>query len=294
LEGNLWLQVWSMKKWTILAFALFLIVIGLSILLKDRLSKNRVLAKALRYTILAMSFVYVGLVLKAQPTTTNIVIMANSLKEGSFPMGLFLMEPYIFLSFVFIALVILIWGRGVFCGWLCPFGAMIELFYKVRKRLLPRLQYQLPYKFHKRGVYLKYLIFLAILAVSFYNFILSEYLTEVEPFRTFVLKLNRQWYFVAYFVAVVIVSAVVFRAFCKYLCPLGAALAVPAFIKKIPFVHLRRHGLCSRCKICYRDCEAQAIYYENGKINMRECLYCLDCQINYWDRQVCPALKKHS
>ena len=92
--------------------------------------------QALAYASLLVSFLFVGLVLKAQPTTTNIVIFLAGLKEGTIPIALVIMEPFIFLSFLFIGVTVLLWGRGVFCGWLCPYGAMVEL---LNRRLLPFL-----------------------------------------------------------------------------------------------------------------------------------------------------------
>jgi NosR/NirI family nitrous oxide reductase transcriptional regulator len=125
--------------------------------------------------------------------------------------------------------------------------------------------------------------------VSFYSFILSEYFTEIEPFRTFVLKLNREWYFDLYFIILSLGSVIIYRAFCRYLCPLGAALAIPAYFKKVPFVKMKRYDFCRTCKICTRGCAARAIR-PSGVIDSRECLDCLDCQVNYWDEEVCPVL----
>jgi len=292
-EVPLWRQVWEQNLTYIIIFSVFLPLIILAMTFKDRLAKSRTMLNIIRYGILGVSFVYVGLILKAQPTTTNIIIILNSLKELHFPLGLFLMEPYIFLSFVFILITLLMWGRGVFCGWLCPYGAMLELLYKLYEWIFPKfsqkLRWSLPERVHWRLVYLKYLIFLVILGVSFYSFILSEYLTEIEPFRTFVLKLNRQWHFVLYFVILSIGSFIIYRAFCRYICPLGAALAVPSLFKRIPLIRLKRYDFCGTCKICARTCRPQAIL-SNGLINNRECLNCLDCQINFWDEDVCPVL----
>jgi nitrous oxidase accessory protein len=291
MSRSLWIQIWQMKAPHVVVFAVFLLIIILLILLKDRLTKKRKVFNILRYAVLLVAFVYVGGVLKAQPTTTNIVIILNQLKTMKFPLGLFLMEPFIFLSFVFIFLTIIIWGRGVFCGWLCPYGAMLELLNKLRRKLLPGMYLEPPQTLHNKLLYLKYVVFFIIVAVSFYSFILSEYLTEVEPFRTFVLKMHRQWYFNIYFLGLTLVSVVIYRAFCRYLCPLGGALALPSILQVIPIVRLKRYELCGTCKICERQCPYNVIRPE-GSIKRTECLYCLDCQLNYWDEQLCPALKK--
>ena len=291
IETPLWVQIWEKKLEHIVAFSVFLILIILIMLVKDRLSGKRKTLNIIRYVILSISFVYVGLVLKAQPTTTNILIPINLMKELQFPMQLFLMEPFIFLSFGFIFLTLFLWGRGVFCGWLCPYGAMIELLNKICRGLFPRIGLSLPGRVHYKLIYLKYLIFLVLLGISLYNFVLAEYLVEVEPFRTFVLKLNREWYFVLYFIILTIGSVIIYRAFCRYLCPLGAALALPFLSTRIPFIKLKRYDFCQTCKICSRACTAEAIM-SDGLIDSRECLNCLDCQVNFWDEDICPVLIK--
>lgn len=289
MDTPLWIQVWEQKTVHIVIFAAFLVSIFMVMLFKDRLARKKKLLSMTNYAVLIISFVYVGLVLKAQPTTTNLIIPLSALKEMQFPFGLFLLEPYIFLSFVFIAVTVLVWGRGVFCGWLCPYGAMTELLSRLYKRVLPKFRFTLSEKIHWKLLYLKYIIFIVIAGVSFYSFMLAEYLTEVEPFRTFVLKLNREWYFVLYFAVVTLGSMVVYRAFCRYLCPLGAALAIPSFLKKLPFIKLKRYDFCSSCKKCARSCEPQAISAD-GVIIDRECFACLECQENFWDEDICPVL----
>ncbi len=291
MDTPLWIQIWEQKLLHIIAFSVFLILIILVMLFKDSLSKKKRALDIVKYVILGVSFIYVGLILKAQPTTTNIIIMVNALRELEFPLGLYMLEPYIFLSFIFIFITFILWGRGVFCGWLCPYGAMLELLNKIYQKMFPKGRFDLPEGVHNKLIYLKYIIFLVIFGASFYSFMLSEYMTEVEPFRTFVLKLNREWYFVSYFMVLTIGSMIIYRAFCRYICPLGAALAIPSLIKKIPLVKMKRYDFCSSCKICTRTCSPRAIG-ANGIIDNPECMNCLDCQVNFWDEDVCPVLIK--
>lgn len=289
IDTPLWVQIWAQKPFYIITFFLFLILIVLVMLFRDRLSQRKATLDMLKYGVFGISFVYVGLILKAQPTTTNIIIMVSALREKQFPVGLYLMEPFIFLSFIFIFLTLLAWGRGVFCGWLCPYGAMLELLNRIYHKLVPKGRIELPEIINNKLIYLKYIIFLLILGVSFYSFMLSEYMTEVEPFRTFVLKLNREWYFVFYFMILTVGSMIIYRAFCRYLCPLGAALAIPSLIRRVPLIKLNRYDFCTSCKICTRTCASRAITAD-GIIDSRECMNCLDCQVNYWDQDVCPVL----
>ncbi len=291
METPLWIQIWEQKLLHIIAFSLFLILIILVMHFMNRLTRKRSLFNVVRYIVLGISFAYVGMVLKAQPTTTNIIIMLNALSDVLFPLSsLYILEPFIFLSFIFILLTLLIWGRGVFCGWLCPYGAMVELFSMIYQKFV-KFRVFIPGRIHWKLIYLKYVIFFIIAAVSFYNFILSEYLTEIEPFKTFVLKLQRQWYFVLYFILITASSVVIHRAFCRYLCPLGAVLALPSLLRRVYLVKVRLHDLCGKCKICSRGCQYQIIGDE-GYIDSGECLYCMDCQVNFWDEDVCPVLIK--
>jgi NosR/NirI family nitrous oxide reductase transcriptional regulator len=78
------------------------------------------------------------------------------------------------------------------------------------------------------------------------------------------------------------------KFFCKYLCPLGASLAIPANLKL--FDWLRRRKECGRpCQTCGEECEVRAIR-ATGEINHHECHYCLDCQITYYNDAKCPPL----
>ncbi|MCH3752315.1 4Fe-4S binding protein, partial [Campylobacter coli] len=64
---------------------------------------------------------------------------------------------------------------------------------------------------------------------SLYDLALAERLAEVEPFKTaIILRFLRDWPFVLFAVALVAAGLFIERFFCRYLCPLGAALAIPA------------------------------------------------------------------
>ena len=56
------------------------------------------------------------------------------------------------------------------------------------------------------------------------------------------------------------------------------------------FKWLKRKPQCgTQCRICEADCPVGAIE-SSGKINMNECLQCLDCQVDYYDDDKCPPL----
>jgi polyferredoxin len=58
------------------------------------------------------------------------------------------------------------------------------------------------------------------------------------------------------------------------------------------FDWLKRYRECgAECHVCARRCTVQAIH-PLGQINPNECIYCLQCQANYFDNAVCLHLKK--
>ena len=81
-------------------------------------------------------------------------------------------------------------------------------------------------------------------------------------------------------------SFVMYRPFCRYLCPLGGYVALlSSFRPSGP----RRRRFCGTCKICAPACEPRAIR-PDGTIDPRECLSCLDCEATYRNPNVCPPL----
>ncbi|MDP3221914.1 MAG: 4Fe-4S binding protein, partial [Rubrivivax sp.] len=78
------------------------------------------------------------------------------------------------------------------------------------------------------------------------------------------------------------------RPYCKYICPLGASLAMPSTFR---WFGLQRKQDCNSCKACAVGCGSLAIDAD-GRIDARECLHCLDCLVLYTDKQGCPPLAR--
>lgn len=226
----------------------------------------------------------------AQPSITQVLTFVHSL-FGGWNLGLFLSDPFIFVFWIVIAVTVFVWGRGLFCGWMCPFGSMSELLYKIaRVTGLKRLQRKLPMRLHNTLRKLKYVVFAVLLAVSFFSMPWAEKLAEIEPFKTTFLVgvMNRSWPFVLFWAIVVGASIFIERPFCKYLCPLGASLALPG---RLRFLKLRRKPECTTCHACAAGCGSQAID-DAGRIDQMECMLCLDCMVLYYDEHTCPPLSK--
>jgi len=81
---------------------------------------------------------------------------------------------------------------------------------------------------------------------------------------------------------------VVYRGYCRYLCPLGAALAAVNVLQSWSWIP-RREACGTPCQTCRHRCEYQAIE-PTGKIDYAECFQCLDCVSIYQDEEKCFPL----
>ena len=151
-------------------------------------------------------------------------------------------------------------------------------------------QIRVPWGLHERLWPIKYIIFLVLFGLSLYSLALAEQASgsravqdgdraalscasgRSSPSR------SGSW------------SPTLFieRFFCRYLCPLGAALAIPARLRM--FDWLRRYRECGNpCQRCANECPVQAIHPE-GHINVNECICCMHCQMLYHHDHKCPVV----
>ncbi len=288
-----WLRVWKSQWIEIALFATFLLAVGVIYSQRNRLTRlsnrhNKWPVNGFKYTAWIISVTLVGFGLMAQPSITQILTWFHSLLF-KWTWQLFLSDPFIFLFWIFITITVFLWGRGLFCGWMCPFGSLSELLYKIGGWIgLKRFQRALPKPLHDKLKWIKYGVFFGLLGVSLFSMTLAEQLAEVEPFKTTFLVglLNRSWPYTLFAVGLLGISIFIERPFCKYLCPLGAGLAVPSTFR---WFGLKRKMECNTCTACAKGCGSLAID-KHGRIDQRECLLCLDCMVLYTDDHACPPL----
>lgn len=288
-----WLRIWQAKAWPIAGLCALLIFVAVFYALhrrwaarSSRRDKRRILWPHIGVWLAAVLFLGFGQL--AQPSVVQLLTLLHSVLDG-WRWDLFLSDPLIFIFWIFIAVTVVLWGRGVFCGWLCPYGSMSELLYKLAGRVgLARWQFKLPDRWHHRLRWLKYGVLLVLVAASFHSMALAEHLAEVEPFKStfFVPIWTRAWPFILFWSLLLAASLFMERPFCKYLCPLGAGLALPS---RWRLFGLWRKAECTTCKACAHGCGSQAIDPQ-GRIDPSECMQCLDCMVLYYDDHACPPL----
>lgn len=290
-QSPLWVRAWETKRPAILVVGVMLAALTLILFAQEAITARPRLWLRLRAGFLLASFLILGVVLNGQLSVVQVVAFAQALLTG-FRWETFLIEPVIFTLWGFVALGMLFWGRGVWCGWLCPFGALQELTNLAAQRLGVR-QIAVPQALHERLWVIKYTAFVAILALSFHSMQQALILAEIEPFKTvFTLRLMRAWPFLALVLALLTAGLFIERFYCRYLCPLGAGLALPAKLKV--FDWLKRRPQCGReCRLCETKCTVGAID-AIGRINANECVLCLRCQVTMNDANQCPVLKRRA
>ena len=106
--------------------------------LRDQLTrratrKNKWPVNVPKYSAWVASIGFVGFGLMAQPSITQVLTWFHALLFH-WSWELFLSDPFIFLFWFFIIVTVFVWGRGLFCGWLCPFGSLSELLTRWRAR----------------------------------------------------------------------------------------------------------------------------------------------------------------
>ena len=284
---SIWHIVWRERLFRIGVLVAALGVLTLILLFQDWLAQRPRLLMYVRDGYLLFTVIFIGWYALAQLSIINVLTFVHAMMDD-FRWETFLIDPLMFILWGFVAITLLLWGRGVYCGWLCPFGALQELINQAARKLNVR-QWEFPEVVHERLWALKYVILLLLFGVSLQSLGAAERYAEVEPFKTAItLRFQREWGYLLYAAALLMISVVNRKFYCKYLCPLGAALAIPA--RQRLFDWLRRRKECGKpCQICANECEVRAIS-QTGEINANECHYCLDCQVTYWNDKKCPPL----
>ena len=286
-DAPLWQKVWHGRRLDIALLLAGLTVLTLILMFQDWIVTRPHLLERLRVGFLIYTLVFIGWYGLAQLSVVNILTFIQAVLHG-FHWSTFLMDPLVFILWVFVAATLLLLGRGIYCGWLCPFGALQVLVNKLARRLhVP--QFEVPQYLHERLWAIKYIVLLVLFGMSLQSLNMAEHYAEIEPFKTAItLHFARSWGYVLYAVALVAVAAFNNKFYCRYVCPLGAGLAVSG--RWHLFEWLRRRKECGRpCQICANECEVKAIN-AIGQINFNECHYCLDCQVTYANDQKCPPL----
>ncbi|MGD8340461.1 MAG: 4Fe-4S binding protein, partial [Gammaproteobacteria bacterium] len=224
----------------------------------------------LKYVTLILSVGYLGLYKSYLLSITNVL---GSL-TGNFPLHA---ESIVFSALVIFGVVTtILWGR-VYCGRICAFGALTQLI----DAIVPsRYQLEIPPALERRAGYIKYGILFG--AIGYYLLTHENgFYRYIEPFWMFSREASTAlWVGLG---VLLVASIFVRNLYCRFLCPLGAALGL---VSALSMFKIKRWSECSTCKLCENACEWGAI--RERKIVMTECVRCDDCEILYASKTKCP------
>lgn len=292
-DNKSWAGIWRSRAWELGVLGVALAGLALVLARPRWLTADARRLARFRTGYLVFTLGFVGWFAQGQLSIVNVTALVQALVAGR-GLGFFLYDPMTVVLWAFVAASLLAWGRGTFCGWLCPFGALQELVSQVARaagiepmRIRSALDVRL-----KR---IKYVVLFAIVGVAACGAAASPWTdraVEVEPFKTAItLVFVRSWPFVAWAGALVLLSTFVFKGFCRYLCPLGAGLAILGRLRRLDWI-ARRAECGTPCQTCRHRCDYEAIA-PSGQVLYEECFQCMECvAIHDSDERCAPLIQR--
>jgi len=288
-DQALWVRIWLSRRVEIAVLSIYLIILSLLFFKQKQLASHVNTIHRIRLTMLIFTVAFIGYYSQGQLSVVNIYTLLLSLFNG-FTLSVFLLDPIIFILWFFVFISLFLIGRGLFCGWLCPFGALQEILSVLAKKLNIK-QIKISPKHHNHAQKIKYIILFTLIGSSFYSLSLAERLAEIEPFKTSItLNFIRYWPFVLYSILLLLLSLKIHKFYCRYICPLGAGLAI---LGRYPLLKkLTRRAECGNpCQLCRnKKCDIDAIN-KDGSIDYSECIQCLECLVTIESPKLCVVNK---
>ena len=268
-----WLEAINARRLDIVILGVVLSVAIVVMVFQNSFSRSQYY-RAFRIGFMVITLGFIGWWGQGQLSVVTPLAVLNTFIEGK-NFSFLLYDPFSLLIWCVVVASFFIWGRALFCGWLCPFGAFQEILGKLAWRLnVP--QYELPERINAKAVWIKYVLLLGLVLTTL---IRPEHIhtgAEIEPFKTAIsVFFVRDWYYVVYALLCLSASLFTYKAFCRYMCPLGAVLAIGGLFRQLDFIE-RRAECGSPCQLCRVKCPYKAIT-PTGDIVYSECFGCLDC-----------------
>ena len=246
--------------------------------------------RPMRLGILGLTAIFIGWWGQGQLSIVTVIGTLRAMIEGTGFVFL-LYDPFSLVVWAAAIIGFVLWGRGLFCGWLCPYGALQEFadwfgrLTGIKRRVIPERVDRIMKSF--KYVLLALLVITGVTAPA-----LNDLLVELEPFKTAItVGFQREWWYVAYAAGWLVLGMIWFKPFCRYVCPLGAFMALGGMLRLRRWIP-RRSDCGSPCQLCKVRCHYDAIEKDGG-IAYSECFQCLDCVSIHDDPKQCVPLILH-
>ena len=188
-----------------------------------------------------------------------------------------------FILMIIVGVLALFFGP-VFCGWICPFGTVQELFSKIGRKLTgKRFNRFIPYKIDKYLRYLRYIVLAWVVYMTAVTgkLIFADYDPYFALFNFWTGEVAVSGYIILGLSLVL--SLFVERPFCKYACPYGAVLGVFNLFRI--FKIQRNTRTCIDCGACDVSCPMNIKVASASAVLNHQCISCMKCT----SEQACPA-----
>ena len=216
-----------------------------------------------RFISLMFSMVYLGFFLGLCPcplgSLQSVIIHSNDVKTY---LAHFLLLGIPLTSTLFV-------GR-IYCGWVCPMGAVQQLLYRKDTSV------KIPQRLNNILKYVKYLVLAVLVTVVLKTGTIV--FNQVDPFKAL---FNMEVILIPTTILVItlIASLFIFAPWCRYICPLGAFLSL---FSRFSLFKLKISDGCKNCKACQKVyCEYKVI--REGEqvpvVSSPECTRCGECLV---------------
>jgi len=279
-----WQGIWRARQNELALLIAGLLVLAAALMMQRRLTSDARRFVWMRRGYLLFTAGFIGYYAQGQLSIVNITGAIQALVAGR-SLEFLLFDPMTVTLWGFVVLSLVLWGRGTFCGWLCPFGALQEFSHQLARSLrVPQIRIRT--RLDRQLKRIKYILLALILGSAFFATAWTDRLVELEPFKTAItLNFVRSLPFVLYAVALLMLSGVTYKFYCRYLCPFGGALALLGKVRWLSWIP-RRSECGTPCQTCRHRCEYQAIT-PAGQVEYDECFQCMDCVVIYHSEQKC-------
>jgi polyferredoxin len=252
--------------------------IGFGALLVILLRKQKLNTKLI-IILLLITFFFAGIVLGAFPNPVAPVqqiiqkIQLNQTLKTIVPM---------------ILILIILLGTGalfgrLFCGYLCPLGAIQELMSKINfKSNLKDQKKTKKYRIDitkKTSNIIRWMLFIGIIIGSiFWSISVIQFANVFNGFQIFKNPAAPMVLIPSIFMIIVIVLSIfIYRPYCRLVCPFGTLVSETS---RFAFFKIRRNEKCTECGICEKICPTQEAGRDDTK---KECYLCNRCI------ELCPS-----
>jgi polyferredoxin len=224
----------------------------------------------LKYVVLGWAVGYLGFYKSQLLSIVNVF----GLFGGNLPVFRYNLAWYLLAVITVVSTVL--WGR-VYCGRICAFGAFTQLLDKV---VPAGWRVDVPRALERHAAWVKYGVLVGAMAyfLATRDPLIYPY---VEPFWMFGMHAGVGLW--AGLGVLLVATLFVRNLYCRFLCPLGAALGL---LSSLTVFRIKRWSECTTCRICEKACEWGAI--QGSKIVLTECVRCDDCERLYADTTKCP------